>query len=408
MMRATSGRHRVIACLIVGTGAADAFLIHGVAGGRAGLRPGPGAEKPGLPKLARAPAQARLAPAMRVAGPAGKMPPPGPAAGPFGVQLHTAFQVAGASTATVWLGCALGALATYKPWRYTHNTIGVTQALAAIPVIWAAFASLAVAAREGWVRLRSPDCRRLNLGLAAASVWSAIAVAFAPAFTSALVRTVDPVIYPLPLRLAALLTHLCTAVLCLSTWRDSVLAPSLARVVSGVLGSRWDVTKSDDPDQAPLFANEYNILSLAFAIFTGLAVFAPFPLATVPSLLGKRMARAFGAWTLMAAVMFYELRSAAQDARLGSGCGQCPVCFMKKGLVSFAFLHLAVGAARLALESADVYPAAMACLPATLASVAVFALAAWTVLRDQQFSGRKRVTQTDKSKSADCTDGGNI
>ena len=33
---------------------------------------------------------------------------------------------------------------------------------------------------------------------------------------------------------------------------------------------------------APLFANEYNFLSMAFTIFTALAIFAPLPLATVP------------------------------------------------------------------------------------------------------------------------------
>ena len=34
---------------------------------------------------------------------------------------------------------------------------------------------------------------------------------WAPAFTSALVRTVDPVVYPLPLRAAATAAHLCAA-----------------------------------------------------------------------------------------------------------------------------------------------------------------------------------------------------
>jgi len=31
------------------------------------------------------------------------------------------------------------------------------------------------------------------------------------------------------------------------------------------------------------------------------------------------MARAFGAWTLVTAVMLYELKGAAKDGRLGSG-----------------------------------------------------------------------------------------
>lgn len=116
------------------------------------------------------------------------------------VKLEHAYLVAGVATTGSWVACALGALATYKPWRYTHNTIGVLQALTALPLIWACFHSLAVGSREGWLRLRQTDCRRLNLGLAAASFWMAITVAFSPAFTSALVRTVDPVVYPIPLQ----------------------------------------------------------------------------------------------------------------------------------------------------------------------------------------------------------------
>jgi hypothetical protein len=51
------------------------------------------------------------------------------------------------------------------------------------------------------------------------------------------------------------LTHLCAAALCLNTWRGSVMAPSLARIFSGVLGSTWHLDKSDDPDQGflPIF-----------------------------------------------------------------------------------------------------------------------------------------------------------
>ena len=65
-----------------------------------------------------------------------------------------------------------------------------------------------------------------------------------------------------------------------------------SRIISGMLGSNWRITSSDDPDQAPLFANEYSFCSFAFTMFTLVAIFAPFPLATLPSILGKvRMPR---------------------------------------------------------------------------------------------------------------------
>jgi len=356
------------------------------------------------------------------------------------IKLEHAYLATGLATAASWAACALGALATYKPWRYTHNTIGVLQALTALPLIWACFHSLVVGSRDGMLRMRQADCRRLNLGLAAASCWMAITVVFAPAFTSALVRTVDPVVYPIPLQgkcgcgvetqacnalhlyklshifllpVAAVATHLGTAALCLSTWRGSVMRDTPSRIVSGVLGTNWKVDRSDDPDQAPLYANEYSLASLAFAVFTALAIFAPFPLATIPSLLGKRMARAFGAWTLVAAVMLYELKGAAQEGRLGKGCNRCPTCFLKTGILLFTCSHGAVGAARLALESTSVYPAALACVPALVASLLVYFLAGSTAFRDMRFSAEKRKRQaesanTSRLQAEDCAGGQNI
>jgi hypothetical protein len=41
-----------------------------------------------------------------------------------GVNLQTAYLVAGCSTAASWIGCAIFALATYTPWRVVHNSIG--------------------------------------------------------------------------------------------------------------------------------------------------------------------------------------------------------------------------------------------------------------------------------------------
>merc|ERR1712217_595930 len=114
----------------------------------------------------------------------------------------------------------------------------------------------------------------------------------------------------------------------------------------------------------------YSTLALAFVCFTAIAIFVPFPLATVPSLLGKRMGRAFGAWTLLAAVVCTVLRSNAERRKLASGIS-CP---LKRGVRLMAILHLAIAAARLLLESADVYPAAMACQPAVLASWLIYAV----------------------------------
>ena len=49
-----------------------------------------------------------------------------------------------------------------------------------------------------------------------------------------------------------------------------------------------------EADPAASRVAAYATLSAAFGAFAALAVFAPFPIATVPSLLGKRLVRAHG------------------------------------------------------------------------------------------------------------------
>ena len=135
------------------------------------------------------------------------------------------YLIIGGATMASWGLCALAALATYKPHRIVHNSIGVLQASATMPMIWAVCSSLSAAEDHS-----APSCRKLNLGLAVASLWSAAAVLCAPILTAANVRTVDPVFYTPLLRLCATLVHLGTACLCLDTWRRSVIQPSLGGV----------------------------------------------------------------------------------------------------------------------------------------------------------------------------------
>mgnify|MGYP001398034857 CR=1 FL=1 len=108
-------------------------------------------------------------------------------------RLGAAFLTAGGATSAAWAACAVASLATYKPHRIVHNSIGVAGALSALPLVWAVCSALAAAARrDGRAALRQVEYRRLSLGLAAASVWSIVAVAFSPVLTAATVRTSDP------------------------------------------------------------------------------------------------------------------------------------------------------------------------------------------------------------------------
>mmetsp|Transcript_100872 Transcript_100872/g.323762 ORF Transcript_100872/g.323762 Transcript_100872/m.323762 type:complete len:365 (+) Transcript_100872:1-1095(+) len=273
-------------------------------------------------------------------------------------RLARAYEVAGVATAGVWAACAMGALATYKPWRVTHNAIGVLQALAAVPLISGAASSLAAAAR-GRPPWRPEDVRQLSFGFAAASVWSVVAVLLAPRLTAAMVRTSDPVTYPPLLRAVAVSVHFVVSVLCcFSMWK-----PPIAD--SGVVdASDSDVIRSSSQERGVITKSAYVVLSVFFAVFALLA-FTPFPLATVPSLLGKRLARAHGAWLLLAAV---ELAVLSRH----TGRPLASVAPLRRGVRGAVVIHLGVCAVRVALESSALYPAAMACLPAVVASYLVY------------------------------------
>lgn len=289
--------------------------------------------------------------------------------------VRVGYALTGAATATCWGACSVRAL-TYHPMLQlpaVHNILTTAGAFSALPLFLSVFAALWSASGAGWKRLRSPTYRRLNLGLAAASAWCAVCAAGASYLSAG--RTSYP-----PLLLAATLaTHLLTALHCVRVWALSLGGggpPSAVRVIQGALGALWRLApaeRSDDPGDARCTdgRNEYAALSLAFALFAALSVAAPFPLATVPSFLGRRLSRAYGGWLLLASVMMYSCKDAAERGRLSTST----FCTLKRGMAASSAFHLAVTAAKLIFDDLDYYANALVVKPASVASLAVYALA---------------------------------
>lgn len=305
-------------------------------------------------------------------------------------RLAALYKSAGVATTATWSAVSIASLSVHPtldlPLR--HNALTIAQALAPTPLVYAAFAALSAAAlSSGYDRLSSSTYRRLNLALATASLWLAAAAAFAPVFAVGYKMLPPPA--------AALVTalHLSVACLCLGAWGKTVRASPrplaghyLPRIVRGCAGSLCSLFPSgsalDDPDAHPDGRSLYALATMGFLWFTVMPNLVAFPLATVPTILGKRLSRAASAWTFLSATTAYILKDGAERGRLHAST----FCTLRRGLAAASGAHLFVVA--LKLSGADggmaglraYYPAALSCPKASFLSLCVHALALFACL----------------------------
>ena len=236
--------------------------------------------------------------------------------------LADTYGVLGVATGLTWTLVALTVLLGQDP-RFAHctmrhNVLNAVQAVTfPLPILWATIMALRSAATIGWTRLKSQTYRRLNLGLAVTSLWLMFSTAFPKPFCFG--YDLIPVVF----KLLGILVHGATAALALAVWAKTVGNPSSGQLVSrafkGFLGSWWKVqpaAPSDDPDKSNGLSTLYSLISIGFFWFTILPLVTLYPMASVPSILGKRLSRPFAAFTWLAAVASYCLKDAADRDRL--------------------------------------------------------------------------------------------
>ena len=291
--------------------------------------------------------------------------------------LKTAYPVASAATTLAWTACAMQALGTHP--RLTlpplHTRLTIAQALVPLPLLWASCDALKAAAEVGWSRLQSATYRRLNLALCASSLWLASACWFAPAFTGATTVT-----YACKLKAGATAIHLATAGIAAGAWFESSpgsLLQAPGRVVKGLVGSVMSLVppggdKLADPDAAEAKVVAPALLTAALGAWTCAALAAPFPTATLPYALGRRLSRAAGAHTLLACAAAY----CARDAEVRGRSDASTFVKLRKGLRAVGVLHLLCFAAKVAFDDWSQYPAASTRPILSVASLATYAAAA--------------------------------
>lgn len=287
--------------------------------------------------------------------------------------LKFAYSASAVASSTAWLACASTALGHHPTLALPslHVKLTILQAVTPLPLLVGSFVALTSAAEGGWEKLASGTVRRTNLALAATSLWLAAAVGFAPLFTTTVERaainsgTALPhmlksacITYPTWLRYPAMAAHLGTALLCLSA----------------LTISSSDDKSSEIPSAQVPFA--WKAVTIAFACWAGVAALAPFPLATLPTMMGRRLSRAFGAFSLLYAATAFTIGK--HDHNISDEGGV--VASLKFGMALAAAAHFVANALKVTLEWPvlfDYYPAAFSQPIPAIVAFGSFGLALW-------------------------------
>lgn len=276
----------------------------------------------------------------------------------------------GVATATVWTAVSLIVLSHHPDPKFVncsmkHNILTMSQALAfPLPVLWCVFASLEKAAKVGWKRLGSATYQRLNLGLVVSSVW----LAFASGLPGPFAFGYD--LIPSRLKISAAAIYASSAFLGLQVWKRSDGKMNLADSIKTIFKKPVNMAST--------------LYSVACAGLLGVSVLpmvASYPLVTIPSILGKRLARPASGFYFLAAVASYCIKDAADRDRLDASTFKT----LRKGLAIGSGLHLFLIALKLiGIDDGglllpgrglwEVYPAMMAVPFAAGASFALHAL----------------------------------
>lgn len=248
--------------------------------------------------------------------------------------FRTVYSVAGICSAAAWIALSITALSHHPDPRFIncslkHNVLTMTQAFAfPLPVIWAAFRSVSSSDDES----SADTLRRLNLGIATTFLYAAVATFWAPSFACGY----D--LYSPVLKVVAGSIFSFTSALSLTAWKRSAqtsgIFSSVNRIVRGSISSLWSIAPlAESSSTAALYATG----TFGFLWFTFLPLVSDYPLLTIPTILGKRLSRAAGAFTFLGAVMAYSLKDGADKKELDK---DTVYTTLRRGLGWGSSLHL--------------------------------------------------------------------
>jgi hypothetical protein len=204
---------------------------------------------------------------------------------------------------------------------FKHNFLTMAQALAfPLAVLWGSYKTI-VGKNMYWAEVETR--KRVNLGLIVSHLYLIAATGlFAPAFACG---------YDLVSTKIKLLTCTLFASTTIVAWRgwtkrttnlDTNKKNPVVRLLEGSMDSLWSI-----PPNKKGKASLYATATIGLLWFSLQPLYSEFPLATIPSILGKRLSRAASAFYMLGAVQTYCLKEAAdnksdlKDLKLSLGAG---------------------------------------------------------------------------------------
>jgi len=224
-----------------------------------------------------------------------------------------------------------------------HGLFARFGALSAVPLMVASYTTLTQAS-SSWEELSSPTCRRQNLAWVTAGVGGALWVAFAPLITK--IPGTEPLLshqsYKGPLRAALMGAYASAAALSAAVWQRTALDPETRQkpwkwpqqVADGVTQSLVSLAPANVDNPVNV---KYSLLATGFLFFTGFQLVGQHPATVIPSWTARRLARAFPAWTLLAAVTALDLKQATERGTLRTSSSAQT---MSRGLRGFGATYL--------------------------------------------------------------------
>jgi len=243
--------------------------------------------------------------------------------------LKWAYSAVGLGVTAAWTTIVITTIRSNQPLGammpcYQHPLVNRISVLSAVPLILSTYATLRSAAdSDSWESLSSPSSRRHNLAMVATGVAGALWVNFAPVITKipGTVPLASHQCYTGVMKAALIGAYASSAALSACVWQRSLPddvrtcnpIACVGRVADGVAASLVSIAPANTNNPVNV---KYSLLTAGFLLLTAVQTLGPHPLAVIPSWTGRRLARAFPAWTLLAAVTSYDLKEATEKKLL--------------------------------------------------------------------------------------------